>query len=134
MFEIFHAIQYNAIVWAYNCGSTRRDSKSLGILGLLFQDRDRTDVPVSGGDCGIRVAELWRPILGQTRGPNYCLGQCLVASTILHFYYDGFIWKVSERSSQMNLNIEPQKFVQRLSHRNAPGCRTNRRDYGCVLL
>ena len=30
----------------------------------------------------------------------------LVTSTALHFYYDGFIWKVRERGTQQNLGIE----------------------------
>lgn len=47
MFEIFHAVQYNAIVWVYNCGSTRRDritaffvSRPVGVA-VLVRGRDR---------------------------------------------------------------------------------------------
>jgi Flp pilus assembly protein TadD len=32
----------------------------------------------------------------------------LLTSTTLHFYYDGFIWKVSERGTQQNLGIETE--------------------------
>ena len=32
----------------------------------------------------------------------------LAASTILHFYFDGFIWKVREPTTQVNLGIDPR--------------------------
>ena len=32
----------------------------------------------------------------------------LAASTILHFYFDGFIWKVRENATQVNLGIDPR--------------------------
>jgi Flp pilus assembly protein TadD len=109
LFEIFHALQYNAIVWAYNCSSTRRDPSSMGRLSLFFQDR-------AGWLC-IYVAAIFAYgalNMGTTYVPATFLQQiaraCLVTSTLLHFYFDGFIWKVSEANVQANLAInQPAK-------------------------
>ena len=39
MFEIYHAIQYDAIVWIYNRKLFQRAGDRFGPLGFLFRDR-----------------------------------------------------------------------------------------------
>ena len=39
MFEIYHAVQYNAIVWIYNRRLFERAGERFGPLGFLFRDR-----------------------------------------------------------------------------------------------
>ena len=39
MFEIYHAVQYNAIVWIYNRRLLERAGERFGPLGFLFRDR-----------------------------------------------------------------------------------------------
>ena len=102
MFEIYHAVQYNAIVWIYNRRLFERAGERFGPLGFMF--RDRTTM------LGVYLATIaaYSSIRFFTAQPGdhmfggdmYDARQGLIAlfvtSSFLHFYYDGFIWKVSE--------------------------------------
>ncbi len=109
MFEIYHAVQYNAIVWIYNCKLLKRVGERFGLLGFLFRDRWTM--------LGVYLAAIGayssiRLLAGGANGPVYFaaggdayqwLMALFVTSSTLHFYFDGFIWKVSEQSTQQNL-------------------------------
>ncbi len=109
MFEIYHALQYNAIVWIYNRRLFQRAGDRFGPLGFLFRDRWTM--------LGIYLAAIaaYSSIRYFTvdanayvfRGGSQDTYQWLVAmfvtSSFLHFYFDGFIWKVSEKNTQQNL-------------------------------
>ncbi|MBX3426428.1 MAG: tetratricopeptide repeat protein [Pirellulales bacterium] len=113
MFEIYHAVQYDAIVWIYNRRLLARAGERFGPLGFLFRDRWTT---LSLYLAAIAAYSAARLISVDTAdyvfrgGPD--VHQWLVAlfatSTLLHFYYDGFIWKVSERRTQENLVDDPR--------------------------
>ncbi len=105
MFEIFHAVQYYAIVWSYNRRLAGRDAERLGWLRFMFADGwlplaiYATAIAAFGS---IRwVAGSLDPSLIRT-----LLLTVLFTSTVMHFYFDGFIWKVSEAGTQSNLGIE----------------------------
>ncbi|HKD35285.1 MAG TPA: tetratricopeptide repeat protein [Pirellulales bacterium] len=105
MFEIFHAIQYDALVWSYNRRMAERAGDRLGPLRFLFAKGWR---PLAAYLAAIVafgsikwVAEAIDPSAAKTS-----LLILLFTSTMLHFYFDGFIWKVSERVTQQNLGIE----------------------------
>jgi len=109
MFEIYHAVQYNAIVWIYNRRLFERVRNRFGPLGFLFRDRVVmlcTYLAAIGAYSSIRffTAEANDRMF---RGDNLDAHQWLIAlfvtSSFLHFYYDGFIWKVSEKKTQDNL-------------------------------
>ncbi|MEO2045545.1 MAG: tetratricopeptide repeat protein [Pirellulales bacterium] len=109
MFEIYHATQYNAIVWIYNRKQFERIGDRFGPLGFLFRGR--------WAMLGLYLAAmgtygLIRFFSGGVNGPIYWghrvdvyqwLMAIFVTSSALHFYFDGFIWKVSDRSTQQNL-------------------------------
>jgi len=109
MFEIFHAVQYYAIVWIYNRRLLQRAGNRFGLLGFLFRDRWTM--------LGFYLASIAaygsiRYFSDSTSGYLYLVGteethqwllSLFVASSILHFYFDGFIWKVSEQKTQENL-------------------------------
>lgn len=109
MFEIYHAVQYNAIVWIYNRKQLQRVGDRFGPLGFLFRGRWTM--------LGLYLAAmgtygLIRFFSGGVNGPVYWGSQgdayqwlmaIFVTSSALHFYFDGFIWKVSDRSTQQNL-------------------------------
>jgi tetratricopeptide (TPR) repeat protein len=109
MFEIYHAVQYNAIVWIYNRRLFERAGGKFGPLGFLFRDR----LAMLGVYLGAIAA--YSSIRYFTASPNdrmfsaegadahQWLIAAFVTSAVLHFYYDGFIWKVSERRTQENL-------------------------------
>jgi len=112
MFEIYHAVQYNAIVWIYNrrlltrpgavwpaglsySATGRRCSASTWPPSPLQFDRYFT---ASSGD---------RMFSGEVGQRRQWLVALFVTSSILHFYYDGFIWKVSDRRTGENLVDDP---------------------------
>lgn len=113
MFEIYHAVQYYAIVWIYNKRLFNRAGDRFGPLGFLFQDR--------WSMLGLYLAAIAayssiRYFTGDANAYIFTAGsenayQWLIAvfvtSSFLHFYFDGFIWKVRERQTQENLVDSP---------------------------
>jgi tetratricopeptide (TPR) repeat protein len=102
LFEIFHAVQYFAIVWVYNRNRARRVGGDFGPLGFLFRDRWTA--------LGLYLAAIaaFGGLRLYTDGVHHELTQRILlavftASTLLHYYYDGFIWKISERRTQVDL-------------------------------
>ena len=128
MFEIFHAVQYNAIVWIYNRRLLERAGERFGPLGFLFRDR----LTMLGVYLGLIAAYSSirfftatpddRMFSGDLANAHQWLVAWFVASSLLHFYYDGFIWKVSERKTRDNLVDVPlespgvERFVPGLVH------------------
>lgn len=105
MFEIFHAVQYYAIVWSYNRRLAERAGQAFGPLGFLFHDRWLLlglylAAIFAYGSIRFFGAQLGDPL------PQKLLIGVIGASSLLHFYFDGFIWKVRERKTQLNLNID----------------------------
>ena len=58
MFEIYHAVQYNAIVWIYNRRLLERAGERFGPLGFLFRDRLTMLGMYLGGDRGVQLDPL----------------------------------------------------------------------------
>lgn len=109
MFEVYHAVQYLAIVWVFNApGAQRWAAKLAGPTGELV-----------GGAWGIGIylAAIaafgsLRYVAGGTGGDgayNQAAGvfaaALLSTSTLLHYYFDGFIWKVREPGNQEKLGV-----------------------------
>jgi tetratricopeptide (TPR) repeat protein len=112
LFEIFHAIQYYAIVWVYNRNRVQRVGGNFGPLGFLFRDH--------WAALGLYLAAIaafgglrWYSDGIQSDLSQRVLLAVFTASTLLHYYYDGFIWKVSERRTQVDLDTAaPARFEQ----------------------
>ncbi len=109
MFEIYHAVQYDAIVWIYNRRLMQRAGERFGPLGFLFRDRWTMlcfYLAAIGAYSSIRFFSvdssgyLYR---GTNQDTHRWLMAFFVSSSLLHFYFDGFIWKVSEKKTQENL-------------------------------
>jgi len=115
MFEIYHAVQYDALVWIYNRRLLQRTGDRFGPLGFLFRDRRAM--------LGIYLAAIAayssiRYFTVDSAGLVYRAGSeethqwllaLFVTSATLHFYFDGFIWKVSEQKTQLNLVEDASK-------------------------
>jgi hypothetical protein len=102
LFDICHDVQYLAIVWLFNCRRVAanpqlgkfisyvfRRGMVLGYLGLIAAYGAMGLVPALVQDG--TVSTIFTGILG--------------TSTILHYYYDGFIWKVREPATQAGLGL-----------------------------
>lgn len=108
LFEVFHDVQYLAIVWIYNRTRVERDSSIRGFMRFVFRR--------SGALIGVYVGLVMAyGALGFTQSAitvesiRHLLIGVITASALLHFYYDGFIWKVREPQTGNMLGIQGTK-------------------------
>lgn len=104
LFEIFHDIQYLAIVWSFNRAQVDRNPYVGPFTRFVFR---RSWMMA----CLYILAVCAYGYLGQApesidaptvRNIFFGIG---TASLLLHFYYDGFIWKVRDQSIQDGLRV-----------------------------
>jgi tetratricopeptide (TPR) repeat protein len=104
LFEVFHDVQYLSLVWIYNRNRVEKDSNIGGFMRFVFRR--------SGSLIGLYVGLVFA--YGSVAYFNAHLGMesikrihsgVVTATTLLHFYYDGFIWKVRERSTRQSLGL-----------------------------
>ncbi len=105
LFEVFHDVQYLSIVWIYNRARVERDNTIQGFMRFVFRG--------SGALIGVYVGlVLAYGAIGFTTSSitiesiRHVLIGVVTASALLHFYYDGFIWKVREKETRSMLGIE----------------------------
>lgn len=105
LFEVFHDVQYLAIVWIYNRARVERDNTIRGFMRFVFRR--------SGSLVGVYVGLVlaYGSIALTTSGVSieavkHVLIGVVTASALLHFYYDGFIWKVRETQTRAMLGID----------------------------
>jgi tetratricopeptide repeat protein len=105
LFEVFHDVQYLAIVWIYNRSRVERDESIRGFMRFVFRR--------SGALIGVYVGlVLAYGSIAFTQSSvsaewiRHLLIGVVTASALLHFYYDGFIWKVRETQTRTMLGIE----------------------------
>src|SRR5437867_2264529 len=104
LFEVFHDVQYLSLVWIYNRNRVEKDSSIGGFMRFLFRR--------SGSLVGLYVGLIFAyGALGYFKSNigidtvKRMLTGVVTASALLHFYYDGFIWKVREKSTRQSLGI-----------------------------
>jgi tetratricopeptide (TPR) repeat protein len=104
LFEVFHDVQYLSIVWIYNRNRVEKDTSIGGFMRFVFRR--------SGSLIGLYVGLVFA--YGSLGYFNAHLGidtvrrmltGIVAASGLLHFYYDGFIWKVREKSTRQSLGL-----------------------------
>src|SRR5213082_2309682 len=104
LFEVFHDVQYLSLVWIYNRKRVETDSSIGGFMRFVFRR--------SGSLVGVYVGLIFAyGALGYFKSSvgidvvKRILTGVVTASALLHFYYDGFIWKVREKSTRQSLGI-----------------------------
>jgi Flp pilus assembly protein TadD len=104
LFEVFHDVQYLSLVWIYNRNRVEKDRSISGFMRFIFRR--------SGSLVGLYIGLVFA--YGSLSYFNSrleietikrVLTGVVTASTLLHFYYDGFIWKVREKSTRESLGI-----------------------------
>ena len=104
LFEVFHDVQYLSLVWIYNRKRVESDRSIGGFMRFVFRR--------SGSLIGLYVGLIFaygalgyfKSSVGVESVKNILAG-VVTASALLHFYYDGFIWKVREKSTRQSLGI-----------------------------
>jgi tetratricopeptide (TPR) repeat protein len=104
LFEVYHDVQYLSLVWIYNRSRVEKDSSIGGFMRFVFRR--------SGSLVGLYIGLIFA--YGSIAYFNAhleietvkrVLTGVVAASGLLHFYYDGFIWKVRERSTREHLGL-----------------------------
>jgi tetratricopeptide (TPR) repeat protein len=104
MFEVFHDVQYLAIVWIFNCNRAESGSDSGRFTTFLF----RRSGALAGLYLGLIFAYGSLYYLEEGASPGRIkelLTALLATSGLLHYYYDGFIWKLREKSTRKSLRL-----------------------------
>ncbi|MDB5336311.1 MAG: yrrB 4, partial [Planctomycetaceae bacterium] len=104
LFELFHDAQYLTIVWAFNARRAEKDAGAGGFTRFLFRRRGALVA------CYLVLIVAYGLLSYGTRellaGPlQQALLGIFLASTVLHYYYDGFIWKLRETDTQRTLDL-----------------------------
>ncbi|MCB9880248.1 MAG: tetratricopeptide repeat protein [Planctomycetes bacterium] len=106
MFEIFHDVQYLGIVWLFNRKRVESGTPVGSLTRFLFRNSWGMVflyiglcmsyggfIPASGSFTATPLAAALAATVIQSSG-------------ILHYYYDGFIWKVRESSIRKGLGVD----------------------------
>src|SRR2546425_738219 len=104
LFEVFHDVQYLSIVWIYNLNRVQKDPGVGAFTRFLFRRSGAlvgvyVGLVVAYGSLNLVSTAMSTGLLRRT------LTGLLAASALLHFYYDGFIWKVRERATRQSLGL-----------------------------
>lgn len=104
MFEVFHDVQYLAIVWLFNRRRVQQSDNAGAFFRFVF-GRSGALIGIYVGLCfafgSFRFLEV-----ALTEGPvRNVLLAFLATSGLLHYYYDGFIWKIRDSDTSQGFGL-----------------------------
>lgn len=104
LYEVFHDMQYLAIVWFFNRRRVTTGKSPGWVTRFLFQPRVRLVVLyvtlVAAYGAGSLLTKNLDASVLQT-----VLSGLFAASGFLHFYYDGFIWRIRDKETSDTLGV-----------------------------
>ena len=103
LFEVFHDVQYLTIVWVFNRRRARDDDAGYFTRVLFGGGRAMVFVYV-GLVFGYGLFRFI-PEAVTSEAVQRAVLALVAASTMLHFYFDGFIWKIREKQTGAALGI-----------------------------
>jgi len=105
LFELLHAMQYLAIVWAFN----RRlvEKGDAGVIPRVFYLPGKASVMFYIGAC-LAYGGFAMVVFTQVTDSSLkiLLESVLITSGLLHYYYDGFIWKLKQPETRQGLTLD----------------------------
>src|SRR6266487_32906 len=104
LFEVFHDVQYLSLVWIYNRNRVEKDQNIGGFMRFVFR-RSGSLVGLYLGLIFAYGSLAYFNSQLQIETIKRVLTGVVSASALLHFYYDGFIWKVRESSTRQSLGL-----------------------------
>ncbi|MCA8963545.1 MAG: hypothetical protein H6838_05335 [Planctomycetes bacterium] len=118
MFEVFHDVQYLAIVWAFNRRRADTDPAAGAFTRILFR-RSGAMVLLYVGLCLAYggLLPLTSSFELSTSG-QLAVVVFVQTSALLHYYFDGFLWKVREPSTRAALGLQAGGGGERLVTRH----------------
>lgn len=103
LFEVFHDVQYLSIVWAFN--RRRAAAPDAGAFTRVLFGGGRAMIFVYVGLVLGYGLFRFLPEAGISESAQRLVLSLVAASTMLHFYFDGFIWKIREPETGRALGI-----------------------------
>jgi tetratricopeptide (TPR) repeat protein len=104
LFDLFHDAQYLALVWTFNRARAASDAGIGAFARFLFRGRLLLVVLYLALVGAYGSLGYWSDRIPE-EGVRRAFVGVLAASALLHFYFDGFIWKVRERSIRSGLGV-----------------------------
>ncbi|PYS52508.1 MAG: hypothetical protein DMG13_15985 [Acidobacteria bacterium] len=106
MFESWHDIQYLAIVWLFNLNRARKSPEAGPFIRFLFRPRAVLVLAYVGLCLAFgSLTHAWS--LFEDKAVVRVLISLVTATGLLHYYLDGFIWKIRETETRQALGVRP---------------------------
>lgn len=107
LFEVLHGVQYLAVVWAFNQRRVAARDDTSFVSRLLFQ-RSPARLAAYVGACLGWGALAFLATRGLPEGAARKVVLAIFATSgLLHFYFDGFIWKLRDAQTSRAMQIVP---------------------------
>jgi len=112
LFELLHAMQYLAIVWAFNRRLVAQGSP--GVLPRFFYLPRAASIVGYVGAC-LAYGAVAFTVFTQFQDGLFkqVMEAALITSGLLHYYYDGFIWKLKQPETRQGLSLESKGGLKR---------------------
>lgn len=108
MFESWHDIQYLAIVWLFNLNRAKKNPEVGPFIRFLFRPRAILAVAYVALCLGFgSLTHAWRLFEDQTLAR--IVASWVMAAALLHYYLDGFIWKIREKDTRQALGMDTRE-------------------------
>jgi tetratricopeptide (TPR) repeat protein len=104
IWSAFHCLQYYGIVWAFNRNRVFRNQAMSRFVRFLFRPSPALVILYVGLILAYGGINYGIPYVSDERLRQWLMA-FVITSGSLHYYYDGFIWKVRERETRRFLNI-----------------------------
>jgi tetratricopeptide (TPR) repeat protein len=116
MFESWHDIQYLTIVWFFSLNRTRNDPAARSFFRFLFRP-GAVLVLVYVAVCLMfgSLAHAWK--LFENQALSRLAASVVTSAALLHYYLDGFIWKIRESDTREALGVEAVPDVKMVTRR-----------------
>lgn len=105
IFEIFHDVQYLGIVWVFNRRRAGSSTDAGQFTRWLFRRSAMMVIAYVGLVAAYGLGTQLPGRLGAEAIQEFMVA-VIWTSTMLHFYFDGFIWKVRESSTRAGLGLD----------------------------
>ena len=120
VWSAFHCVQYYGIVWAFNRNRASKDSAVGRLLRFLFRPKPALVALYLGLILAYGGINWMTRFLPKGIGLQLLMA-FIVTSGTLHYYYDGFIWRMREQHTRRGLSIDgtgspPARVLARLRH------------------
>lgn len=116
LYEVFHDVQYLAIVWFFNQRRAQAGTQAGWLTQFLFRPKARLVFIYLALIAIYGAGSHMTRSMDQTHLYKILTG-LYVASGLLHFYYDGFIWRIREKSTGDTLGVQTaQSLPQRVKN------------------